>query len=78
LPYRQTGLRDDQKSKLLGKSPSRPSAPVCGNTGKLQQVFLNLFINARNAMPAARASRLSRPVSLTQLEVTLYRSNAAP
>ena len=26
--------------------------PVRGNSGKLQQVFLNLFINARDAMPA--------------------------
>jgi two-component system, NtrC family, sensor kinase len=26
--------------------------PVRGNAGKLQQVFLNLFINARDAMPA--------------------------
>ena len=25
-------------------------APIKGNTGKLQQVFLNLFLNARDAM----------------------------
>ncbi|MBV9746452.1 MAG: PAS domain S-box protein, partial [Acidobacteriia bacterium] len=27
--------------------------PVHGNTGKLQQVFLNLFLNARDAMPSS-------------------------
>ena len=26
--------------------------PIQGNTGKLQQVFLNLFLNAKDAMPA--------------------------
>jgi len=30
--------------------PSLP--PIMGNTGKLQQVFLNLFLNAKDAMPA--------------------------
>ena len=34
----------------LNLAPDLP--PVRGNAGKLQQVFLNLFINARDAMPA--------------------------
>ncbi len=33
-------------------------APVNGNQGKLQQVFLNLFLNARDAMPAGGVLRI--------------------
>ncbi len=36
-----------------------PSLPaVYGNAGKLQQVFLNLFLNARDAMPAGGALKI--------------------
>ena len=35
---------------VLTLDPNLP--PVEGNSGKLQQVFLNLFLNARDAMPA--------------------------
>jgi two-component system, NtrC family, sensor kinase len=33
--------------------------PIQGNTGKLQQVFLNLFLNARDAMPAGGTLRVA-------------------
>ena len=42
-----------QKSGIaveIGLDPNLP--PIHGNSGKLQQVFLNLFLNARDAMPA--------------------------
>jgi two-component system NtrC family sensor kinase len=40
-----------QKAGLQVRSSLDPSAPaITGNPGKLQQVFLNLFINARDAM----------------------------
>ena len=40
-----------QKSGIQAKLDLEPAlAPVHGNAGKLQQVFLNLFLNARDAM----------------------------
>ncbi len=42
-----------QKAGIQVKTEMAPNLPaVHGNTGKLQQVFLNLFLNARDAMTA--------------------------
>ena len=41
-------LRNSHVTVALSLDPSQP--PVKGNGGKLQQVFLNLFLNARDAM----------------------------
>ncbi len=42
-----------QKAGVMVKTELDPAAPmVHGNAGKLQQVFLNLFLNARDAMPS--------------------------
>jgi len=43
-------LRDSGVEVKLDSPPALP--PVKGNAGKLQQVFLNLFLNARDAMDA--------------------------
>jgi len=46
----QHPLKTAQVSVVRNYSPKLP--PVLGSTTRLQQVFLNLFMNARDAMPA--------------------------
>ncbi|MEJ2111941.1 MAG: ATP-binding protein [Acidobacteriota bacterium] len=42
-----------QGNHIKVESKFEPSLPtVYGNSGKLQQVFINLFLNARDAMPS--------------------------
>ena len=44
-----------QKTGIQVRTELDPDlAPVHGNAGKLQQVFLNLFLNARDAMRGGR------------------------
>ncbi len=40
-------------------SPAQELSPIKGNAGRLQQVFLNLFLNAKDAMPNGGALRVA-------------------
>ena len=50
-------LRGNQIKIVRGYDPESP--PVIGNSGKLQQVFTNLLLNARDALPSGGSIRIS-------------------
>ncbi len=52
----------------LAEDPAGPPI-VQGNAGKLQQVFMNLFLNARDAMPQGGRLRISTEVSEAAIRV---------
>ncbi|HEX3438152.1 MAG TPA: ATP-binding protein [Pseudacidobacterium sp.] len=50
-----------QVNAVLALDPNLP--PILGNSGKLQQVFLNLFLNAKDAMIGGGTLRISTEVN---------------
>jgi signal transduction histidine kinase len=70
-----------QKAGVVIRTDFAAEAPVIqGNAGKLQQVFLNLFLNARDAMPSGGRLevRTWREGTRAQVEVADSGSGIAP
>jgi two-component system NtrC family sensor kinase len=67
-------------AKIQVTSELAPSiSPIQGNTGRLQQVFLNLFLNARDAMPTGGALRIATSNGdMVSIRVTDTGSGIAP
>ena len=56
-------LRGNQIEIVRGYDPESPL--VIGNSGKLQQVFTNLLLNARDALPPEARSEFPRSLLMT-------------
>ncbi len=70
-----------QKAGIVIRTDFLSDAPIVqGNAGKLQQVFLNLFINARDAMPGGGRLEIRtwREGSYAQVEVADSGSGISP
>ncbi len=62
-------LRGNQIEIVRGYNPDSP--PVFGNSGKLQQVFTNLLLNARDAIPLGGSIRISTIPSVDDDSLTV-------
>jgi two-component system, NtrC family, sensor kinase len=55
-------------------SPGGTIPKIYGNAGKLQQVFVNLFLNARDAMPSGGTLKIETSKNDTMVVVDIYDS----
>ncbi len=60
----------------ISRSLDASLPPVFGNSGKLQQVFVNLFLNARDAMPAGGELRIRTAMNESMVVVDIEDTGA--